>query len=113
MNNALLATAMLALSLNVGIARAAGNATQVSIVNVDARADGTFLVTFSQPTTTAPSCATELLRMSGYTGSPGGRAVLAAAMLAFASGSRVNAQGMGSCSEFAGIESILILSQNR
>jgi hypothetical protein len=91
----------------------AGNVQLATVTHVDARADGTFLVSFSKASTMPPSCATELTRMSGTTSTPGGKAVLAAAMVAFAAGSQVNAQGTGSCGEFETVESILILVQGR
>lgn len=113
MKNLLLSLAMLTLGLVVDVAHARGFANQVAIINVDTRTDGSFLVTFSQPITTAPSCTTDLSRMSGTTSSPGGKSVLAAAMFAFAAGSPVTAHGTGSCSQFSGIESIEILTQSK
>jgi hypothetical protein len=92
-------------------AHAAGNVQGATVINVDARADGNFLITFSQSSTTPPSCVAVFNRMSGTTSTAGGRAVLANAMLAFASGARIAlAQGTGACSTYSDIESINILS---
>lgn len=96
-----------------GPAQAAGVVHLVTVTNVDARSNGEFLVSFSLAITTPPACATDLTRMSGNANSAGGKAVLAAAMLAYTTGSVVFAQGTGLCTEYSGIESISILSQRR
>lgn len=93
-------------------ANAVGNVEGTTVVNVDVRSDGYFLITFSRSSTTPPGCASVANRMSGNANTAGGRAVLAAAMLAYANQSPVNlAQGTGTCNEYAGIESVMILQQ--
>ena len=98
----------------LSVAHAVGNVMGATVVSVDSRADGYFLVTFSQGRTTPPSCVTVSNRMSGNANTAGGRAVLASALLAYSAASRVElAQGTGACAEYAGIESRLILQQSR
>jgi hypothetical protein len=95
-------------------AQAVGNVQGATVVNVDSRADGNFLITFSQSSTTPPSCVTVFNRMSGTTNTAGGKAVLATAMLAYATGARVAlAQGTGACNPYDGIESIIIFSMGQ
>jgi len=104
----MIATLLLA---SAGGAHALSSVTGATIVNVDTRSNGLFLVTFSQPATTPPACVSVTNRMTGNASTPGGKAVLATAMLAFSTGSRVAlAEGTGACSEYVGIESISILS---
>lgn len=96
-----------------GNTHAVGIAQGVTLNNIDVRTDGSFLVSFSQSISTPSSCATDFSRMTGSANTPGGRAVLASAMLAHSMGSVVFAQGSGNCSEYGGIESLLILVQRR
>ncbi len=105
---------VVALLAACGSAHAVGNVQGGTVINVDARADGKFLITFSQSTTTPPSCVAVSNRMSGDANTAGGRAVLAAAMLALSTGNPIDlAQGTGACGEYPGIESIIILAQKR
>lgn len=95
---------MLALFAFSGAARAVGNVNGATVVGVDSRTDGSFLITFSQNSTTPPSCVTVFNRMSGNVNSAGGKAVFAAAMLAYTTGGQIAlAQGTGVCGEYAGI----------
>ena len=102
-----------ALMSTCGTAYAVGVTQGVTVVNVDARSDGSFLVSFSQGITTPPPCAAELNRMTGNASTPGGKAVLAVAMLAYSTGSTVFAQGTGACTEYSSIESLAILVLRR
>ena len=103
-----------ALLVSAGSAHAVGNVSGATVINVDARADGFFLITFSQASTTPPSCVAVPNRMTGNANTAGGKAVLAAAMLAYGARSPVAlAQGNGACGEYAGIESIMIFSQGQ
>jgi hypothetical protein len=100
--------------MSASAAHAVGSAGGATITNVDARSNGLFLITLSQPISNSPSCVTVNNRMTGNATVPGGKAVLAAAMLAFSTGARIAlAEGTGACSEYAGIESISILSQGQ
>jgi hypothetical protein len=99
---------------SAGAAHALSSLQGATIINVDARSNGLFLVTFSQPLVNPPSCVSVTNRMTGNANTVGGKAVLATALLAFSAGSRVDlAEGTGACSEYSGIESISILSLGR
>ena len=102
---------LLALLATGSAAHAVGNVQGATVINVDARADGNFLITFSQSSTTPPTCVAVFNRMSGSTSTAGGRAVLANAMLAYTTGAQVAlAQGTGACGVYGNIEAINILS---
>lgn len=103
--------ALFALLATVGAAQAVGIVQGATIIDVDVRTDGYFLVTYSQAAITPPSCVTVSNRMSGNLNTAGGKAMLSAAMLAYSTGSKVYGQGTGACGEYTGIESILMLSQ--
>jgi hypothetical protein len=77
-----------------------------TIVTVDTRKDGYFLVAVSSPSSGAPACATDVVRMSGNATTPGGKAILAMAMAAQLAGRQVHLEGSGSCVEYSQIESI-------
>lgn len=92
-------------------ALAAGNVIAGKVVNVDVRANGLFLITFNQSSSTPASCVTVANRMSGDASTAGGKAIVATALAAMAASTPVTlAQGLGTCNEYPGIESIGLLS---
>jgi hypothetical protein len=80
-----------------------GLATSIAggVVNqVDVRASGHFLVQVSLPIQGEPACATDTTsRMHGDSNTAGGKALLAAALLAFSTGRKVRMEGTGGCPE--------------
>jgi hypothetical protein len=84
----------------------AGTTSAVSIVAVDVRNDGSFLVDISAATTGAPTCATITNRLSANSNTAGGKALLQIAISVYLSGKPVSLDGTGACSEFSNIESI-------
>jgi hypothetical protein len=84
----------------------AGTTSTVTIIAVDVRSDGTFLVDISQPTTAAPACATVTNRLSANSNTVGGKALLQLAISVYLSGKPVSLEGTGACSEFSNVESI-------
>jgi hypothetical protein len=110
-NAALYCCSLAAVLMASNITYARGNVVGATIINIDTRADGLFLVTFSQSSSTPAGCANVLNRMSGNANTAGGKAVLATALTGYSAGSRVAlAQGTDTCNEYGGIESIVILS---
>jgi hypothetical protein len=77
-----------------------------TIVAVDVRNDGTFLVDVSQATTGGPACASVANRLSANSNTAGGKALLQLAISVYLSGKPVIVQGTGACSEFSNIESL-------
>ncbi len=108
----LFSLALVMLALSSGI-HARGTIQNATVTLIDTRTDGMYLVSFSQQTNSPPGCVTDRTRMIGSLSTPEGRAVLAAAMLAFSAGSIVNVEGTGGCTQQSGIESLLTLTQRR
>ena len=101
----ILAVAIFPLTLGAGLTDA-GTTPTVTIVAVDVRSDGTFIVDISQPTTGAPACATSTNALSANANTAGGKAILQLAISVYLSGRPVSFDGTGACSEFSNIESI-------
>jgi hypothetical protein len=84
----------------------AGSTPTVTILAVDVKNDGMFIVDVSQPTTGAPACASVTNRLSANSDTAGGKALLQLAISVYLSGRTVSIDGTGACREFSNIESI-------
>ena len=83
-----------------------------TVTGVDVRVNGYFLVTLSSPMASQPACATNHVRVTGDATTPGGKALLSAAMLALSAHTTMAlVQGTGTCDQYSGYEALLILSQ--
>jgi hypothetical protein len=109
-------TLMLACAMAIGVP-AFGQTTQgfvntgVTVLGVDVRSDGRYLVTLSSPLVNQPACATNHVRITGDTTTAAGKALLATALMAYSTKSPIGlAQGTGTCDQYAGYESMWLLS---
>ena len=109
-----LVTMMIPLLLNIvpSLVFAVGTTNGfVSITAIDVRTDNTWLIDVPSNAVNSPSCVTGSRtpvrnRFSGVMKTEGGKATLQFAEAAFLSGKKVYVEGTGTCSEYAGIESV-------
>lgn len=85
--------------------------TGVTITGVDVRSDGHFLATLSSPLVNQPTCASNHIRITGDVTTASGKALLAAAMMAYTTRSTITlVQGTGTCDQYAVFESLWLLA---
>ena len=80
--------------------------TFVTVTAVDQRNDGKFLLDISGNIQSS-TCATTLNRVTGDATTTAGKALLQVSMSAFLAGKRVYIDTTNTCSEYAGIDSML------
>jgi hypothetical protein len=78
----------------------------VTIIGVDVRSDGTFLLDITAPMRSSPTCAKVINRVTGDSNTTGGKILLETALSAFLSGKQVFLEGTGLCSQYSNIESL-------
>ena len=76
---------------------------------VDVRSNGNFLIGFTGSISGATSCRSHSQWMTGNANTAGGKIILSSALAAWAKGSSVWAQGTGTCNEFSGYESDVLM----
>ena len=96
----------------------AGFSNNTSIIAIDVRSNGTYLIDVSQPAVSSPSCVTSQnpevnTRFSGTTTTDGGKAMLQFAEAAYLSGVKVSVEGLNACNEYGGIESLFRVYASR
>src|SRR5664279_3369500 len=78
----------------------------VTIIAVDVRSDGTFLIDITAPLKGSPACARVTTRMTGDSTTAAGKFLLQAALASFLSGKQVYLDGTGLCTQYPNIESL-------